>query len=160
MRKAVILAALLLSGCAHRQEAIPVDLSPAINSIEKASISLSKATKCNDKKQINESLVEAQKDLNQAKGNIYTQQALAQKLSESRDWWKNHSSEQDSEIQALKTKLSHFNHLLFLSSSLAGIMVGLVVGRFAMAFSPYGVLVGIGAGIAASGATWAILAHL
>ena len=155
-----VIAMLLLVGCSHAPIAVPVDLAPAIASVDKVDASLTHAIKSNDKKKIVQQVQSARQELAVAKKQILSQQALADQLAATRDWWKNHSAEQDTEIVALKKKLSHFNHLLFLASSLAGILAGLVIGRLAMAFSPYGVVLGIGAGAITFGAVWAILAHL
>ena len=160
MNRICILAALLLVGCAHKPIANPVNLAPALVSVDKAEASLSKAIKSNDKKEIVQEIVQAKQNIQVAKKQILGQQELANQVVASRDWWQNKSGEQDKEIAALKTKLSHFDHLLFLASSLAGILVGLVIGRLAMTFSPYGIVIGIVTGIATFGSVWAILAHL
>lgn len=155
-----LVAILCAGGCSHAPVANSVDLTPAIASVDKADLSLTKAIKSNDKKQIVQQVQAAKSELQVTRKSLLSQQELARKVAETRDWWINHSAEQDKIITKLEAKVSHFNRLLFLASSLAGVLVGIVVGRFAMLFSPYGVVLGAAAGIAAGGATWLVLAHL
>ena len=156
----IVCASMILIGCAHRPVANPVDLTPAIHSVDKIDESLTRIGKSNDKQQIKQIVVEAKQEIQTARQSLFTQQKLAEQMAANRDWWKDYSSKQEGEIVALKKKLVHFNHLLFAVSTLAGILVGLVIGRLAMAFSPYGIVIGIIAGGITFGSTWAVLSHL
>jgi len=153
-------AMLCVVGCAHRPVANPVDLAPAVASVDKADQSLSQAIKSNDKQQIVSQVKVAQQELKVAKTQILTQQGFAKQLADTRDWWQNDSLSKDKVIQKLQDKVRHFDHLLIIASSLAGLLAGWIAGSIAMRFSTYGIVIGIGVGAAASGAAWAILAHL
>lgn len=153
-------AMLCVVGCAHKPVANPVDLAPAFASVDKADLSLSKAVKSNDRKEIVQEVRQAQQELKTAKAQILTQEGFAKQLADTRDWWQNDSLSKDKTIQKLQDKVRHFDHLLIIASSLAGLLAGWVVGSIAMRFSPYGIVIGIGAGVVASGSAWAILAHL
>jgi hypothetical protein len=156
-----VVAILCVVGCTHTPPvANPVNLSPAIASVDKADTFLTKAIKSNDKKEIVQQVQSARQDLQEAKTNLLSQQKLSEQVAATRDWWMQHSADQDKEITVLKEKLVHFHHLVWIASSLSGVLAGLVIGRFAMAFSPYGALVGIAVGVMAGGATAAILSHL
>jgi hypothetical protein len=162
MKKATIMMAIMLSGCAsfHPKTPDPVNLAPAIADVDKADQSLSKALQSHEQKQIVQQVQSAKQDLQEVKQSLFAEQSLSRKLAEDRDWWMQHSEDQDKEIAQLKEKLSHFNHLLFIASSLFGILAGIIVGRIGMSLSPYGAWIGVGAGALAFGSAWQLLAHL
>ena len=159
MKRIAAISALLLAGCAHK-------IAPAIDTatVERSVAAIGGAlTKIESAKRLADAQKIAQsatKEVAEAQKGLSTIKDYANRLQLDRDWWKDYSTKQEAQIRELQKKLCHFNHLLFLASSLSGILAGLVVGRFAMAFSPYGAFIGVAAGAAAFGAVWGILAHL
>jgi hypothetical protein len=159
MKTLPLLAALLLAGCAHHAASI-IDTAPVAQNLATIGDSLTKI-KSAKSVQTAETLAEgAIVEVGKAQKNLSTIKDYADKLQFDRDWWKDYATQKEAEVRSLQQKLSHFNHLLFILSGIAGILAGLVVGRFAMAFSPYGALVGVGVGAITFGGVWALLGHL
>jgi len=150
----------LVTGCAHAPQQVHVDLQPAIAEATTASKDLDVALKSDSIPAKNQAIVAAKKEVEETKASLLSQQVLAQRAQEQIDFLTNKDQQQEKLISQLKEKVSHFDKLLFILSGLIGVIVAFVIGSFAMRFSPYGALIGIGSGVAASGASWGILSHL
>ncbi len=160
MKYLVFVMAFLLVGCASIPKQNYLDLSPAIANTNNAVKELDVALKQKTVALKNQSIKVAQNDINRIRQQLLTEANLAKKLQEQCDFFINSNKEKDKEISSLKQRISHFNKLLFILSSIIGMLVTFMIGRIAMAFSPYGIFIGIGAGVSAFGATWALLSHL
>jgi len=160
MKYFVFVMAFLLVGCASIPKHSYFDLSPAIantnNAVKQLDVALQQKTVALK----NQAIKVAQNDINQIRQQLLTEADLAKKLQSQVDFFINSNKEKDKEISNLKQRISHFNKLLFILSSIIGMLVTFMVGRIAMAFSPYGIFIGVGAGVSAFGATWALLSHL
>lgn len=149
-----------LVGCAHAPQQVHVDLQPAIAEAITASKDLDVALKSDSIPAKNQAIVEAKKDVEETKASLLLEQVLAKQSQSQIDFLTNKNQQQEKVIVQLKEKVSHFDKLLFILSGLIGVLVAFVIGKFAMKFSPYGALIGVGSGVAASGASWEILSHL
>ena len=152
--------AFLLVGCASIPKSNYFDLSPAIANTNNAVKELDVALKQKTVALKNQAIKVAQNDINQIRQQLLTEANLAKKLQDQCDFFINSNKEKDKEISSLKQRISHFNKLLFILSSIIGMLVTFMIGRIAMAFSPYGIFIGVGAGLSAFGASWALLSHL
>lgn len=150
----------LASGCAHDPKPAYVNLAPAIVETKKASNYLDQALQDNTPQKKDVAIKEAKQEISQAQDDLESEQDLVKKVQIQRDYYMKKSQDGEKQIAALKEKLSHFHKLLFVLSSIVGLLSGLIVGRLAMAFSPYGALIGVGAGVAASAGAWALFSHL
>jgi len=160
MKYLVFISLFLLVGCASVPKPVYVDLSPAIANTTNAAKALNAALKDKSIALKNKAIEVAQSEIKQVQTQLFTESDLAKKIQAQRDFFMNADKEKDKVIADLKQKISHFNKLLFFLSSLIGLIAGFFVGRIAMAFSPYGLFIGIGAGASAFGASWALLSHL
>lgn len=147
-------------GCASVPKPVYMDLSPAIANTTNAAKALNEALKNKSISLKNKAIEVAQNNIKQVQTQLFTEADLAKKIQAQRDFFMNADKEKDKVIADLKQKISHFNKLLFFLSSLIGLIAGFFVSRIAMAFSPYGLFIGIGAGASAFGASWALLSHL
>lgn len=153
------IALFLLVGCSHAPVANPVDLAPAVASVDKADSTLTKAIQSHDQKQIVEQVKQAKVELQTAKAQILSQQHLADQLAATRDWWKNDSQKKDAKVASLEDRVSHLSHLLFLCSALISIVAG-GIGWSLFKDIPYGAWITGGIVITTFTSAWFALGHL
>jgi len=154
MKKALLLAAILLSGCAAHKESA-VDTHPAIASITNADATIKKIVNAKPK-EIASLVKEADDELEKAEAQIQQVQKQADAVQNERDWWKNDDASKDEQIVSLESKVSHWHHLIAIISGLLAASVAFTTWRLSV-ISPW---IPIGLTLATYGISWLLLGRI
>lgn len=148
-----------LGGCSTVPKPFAVDLTSAISHVKSADKSLTEAlhTKIPAKKDA--AINEAKQELSVTQTNLVAQQDEAKKLECQRDWWQHDDEQKQVKIQALETRVTHLDHLLFLCSALIS-LVAMGIGWELLKNVPYGAWVTAGIGATVFSTSWFALGHL
>ena len=96
MKKVLLLAAVLLSGCATHKQSV-VDTRPAIASITHADATIKKIANAKPK-EIAPLVKEADDELEQAEAQVQQVQKQADAVQNERDWWKADDASKDKQF--------------------------------------------------------------
>ena len=154
MKKVLLLAAVLLSGCATHKQSV-VDTRPAIASITHADATIKKIANAKPK-EIAPLVKEADDELEQAEAQVQQVQKQADAVQNERDWWKADDASKDKQIVTLESKVSHWHHLISIISGFLAVSVAFTTWRLSV-ISPW---IPIGLTLATYGISWLLLGRI